>query len=178
MTKERRGSCPKESLPGYPSLTYLHHMSFYKLIHKNNPENFWKTPYSSPLLVPAMTSCEGTNTSTLPPQQEQESCAACLYTGMATCTGLSLYFFKMALLDLPEEGTTAFTKQVKTNKRFLLGCGTFWAAAGIYRWSLGWLHENGHCVVWRFKKHCATQRVSAGMVGTQCGLVNESKQLR
>lgn len=66
-----------------------------------------------------------------------ESCSACMYTGMATCTGLSAYFFKMALLDLPEEGTAQFTSQMKTNKQFLLACGTFWAAAGVYRWHLG-----------------------------------------
>jgi uncharacterized membrane protein len=68
---------------------------------------------------------------------QQESCDACLYTGLATCTGLSLYFYKMALLDLPEDAVKFTKRQVQTNKRFLLACGTFWAAAGIYRWNLG-----------------------------------------
>jgi hypothetical protein len=67
----------------------------------------------------------------------QESCASCMYTGMATCTGLSLYFFKMAL-DSPEKKSVQFTKHVATNKRFFLLCGTAWAAAGVYRWHLGW----------------------------------------
>jgi hypothetical protein len=58
------------------------------------------------------------------------SCASCMYTGMATCTGLSLYFFKMALLDVPKQG-------IATNKRFFLVSGTVWAAAGIYRYHLG-----------------------------------------
>jgi hypothetical protein len=60
-----------------------------------------------------------------------------MLTGMATCAGLSLYFFKMALLDLPERNTAAFTKQVATNQRFFLISGTAWAAAGIYRYHIG-----------------------------------------
>jgi hypothetical protein len=71
---------------------------------------------------------------------ESVSCNSCMFTGMATCTGLSLYFFKMALLDLPEKKTTLgqCTKQVATtNKRFFLVCGTVWAAAGIYRYHVG-----------------------------------------
>jgi UDP-N-acetyl-D-mannosaminuronic acid transferase (WecB/TagA/CpsF family) len=67
-----------------------------------------------------------------------------MYTGMATCTGLSLYFFKMALLeeDLPETRKTAqFTKHIATaatkNKRFFFVCGTAWAVAAAYRWHLG-----------------------------------------
>jgi hypothetical protein len=43
----------------------------------------------------------------------------------------------MALLDLPEQGSAAFTPKIQTNQRFLLACGTFWAVAGIYRWNMG-----------------------------------------
>lgn len=62
---------------------------------------------------------------------------------MATCTGLSLYFFKMALLevDSPETRKTAqVTKHVAAatkNKRFFFVCGTAWAVAAAYRWHLG-----------------------------------------
>jgi hypothetical protein len=45
--------------------------------------------------------------------------------------------FKMALLDLPEEGTKQFTNQVRNQKRFLLLFGASWAVAGIYRLYLG-----------------------------------------
>ena len=62
-------------------------------------------------------------------QQNEESCKACLYTGMATCTGLSLYFMKMAL----EEST----KSQKSQKPFLLTMSAAWAVAGAYRWHLG-----------------------------------------
>jgi hypothetical protein len=44
----------------------------------------------------------------------------------------------MALLDLPEQGSAAFTPRMQTNQRFLFACGTFWAVAGIYRWNMGW----------------------------------------
>jgi hypothetical protein len=103
-----------------------------------------KMPHFASILLPPITRCDDNDSHStdaskaaiMSPQQE-ESCDACLYTGMATCTGLSLYFYKMALLDLPEKHDVNFTKQMQTNKRFLLFCGTFWAAAGIYRWNLG-----------------------------------------
>ena len=57
----------------------------------------------------------------------EKSCAACLYTGVATCTGLSLYFAKLAT----EEST------LKSNRRFLWICSTGSLVAGAYRWYLG-----------------------------------------
>jgi hypothetical protein len=71
-----------------------------------------------------------------PPAVEQ--CDSCLYTGVATCTALSLYFFKMALLDTPEtfKSQTARFK-AHTDKRFMLAFGSCWAVAGVYRLYLG-----------------------------------------
>ena len=56
-----------------------------------------------------------------------EQCAVCMYTGVATCTGLSLYFIKIAT-----EETT-----LPKNRRFLYLCSAGWAVAGAYRWYLG-----------------------------------------
>ena len=55
-----------------------------------------------------------------------EQCAVCMYTGVATCTGLSLYFVKIAM-----EETTPLRHQ-----RFLYLCSAGWAVAGVYRWYL------------------------------------------
>jgi len=139
MTGEtRRRIIPsQETTQGHQPLITNQNLPYYKYLGRMNSSTLWKTPYSS-LLSPSITRCD---TPKGPPSQhdndKNESCAACLYTGMATCTGLSLYFFKMAVLEMPEEGTAAFTRQTQTNKRFLLACGTFWAAAGVYRWHLG-----------------------------------------
>jgi len=71
-----------------------------------------------------------------------EKCKTCLYTGVAFCTGLSLYFLKEALLDLPDHATTSNMKdtakrEIVRQKRFLLCFSGFWAVGGIYRWYLG-----------------------------------------
>ena len=58
---------------------------------------------------------------------DNEQCAVCMYTGMATCTGLSLYFLKIA-----SEETT-----LPKNRRFLYLCSAGWAVTGVYRWYLG-----------------------------------------
>ena len=68
---------------------------------------------------------------------DDESCAACMYTGMAFCGGLSLYFFKGAYLDLPERGTPKFTSAVARQRSFLVLCGVTSGLAGVYRWYLG-----------------------------------------
>jgi hypothetical protein len=93
-----------------------------------------RQPSFSFLSPPTRTNCQGRKDYR---EAEDESCDACLYTGVATCTGLSGYMFKMALLDLPEEGTKLFTNQVRNQKRFLLLFGASWAVAGIYRLYLG-----------------------------------------
>ena len=139
MTAGRRTAKRRLSLSTMPTRAYKHpnimgQLVYYKRMDPKIPEIPWKTPYSS-LLCPASTRCDADTPRHY--QDNTKSCDACLYTGMATCTGLSVYFFKMALLDLPEEGTAQFTPNVKTNKRFFLACGTFWAVAGIYRWQLG-----------------------------------------
>jgi hypothetical protein len=59
--------------------------------------------------------------------EHEESCLACMYTGMATCAGLSLYFAKMATdVGVP-----------RSNRRFLWLCSAGCVATGVYRWSLG-----------------------------------------
>uniref|UniRef100_A0A6T7GDW5 Uncharacterized protein n=1 Tax=Attheya septentrionalis TaxID=420275 RepID=A0A6T7GDW5_9STRA len=60
---------------------------------------------------------------------EKEQCDSCLYTGMATCAGLCLYSFKIALLDEP-------TPTIR-HQRVLMAFGTAWAVAGVYRAYLG-----------------------------------------
>lgn len=56
-----------------------------------------------------------------------EPCKACMYTGMATCAGLSVYFVKLATDD------TTLPK----NRRFLWACSAGWIVAGAYRWYIG-----------------------------------------
>jgi len=68
--------------------------------------------------------------------QNQGSCKECLYTGVATCTGVSLYFMKLAS-EVPEQGTREVIRQATKQKRFLLGGSAVWAAAGVYRMYLG-----------------------------------------
>jgi hypothetical protein len=57
----------------------------------------------------------------------EEPCKACMYTGVAVCTGLSLYFVKLAT-----EETT-----LPKNRRFLWVCSASSIAAGVYRWYIG-----------------------------------------
>ena len=75
----------------------------------------------------------GTNSAENMNQPPKEQCEACLITGVMTCTGISAYFFKTALLDMPESAK----KEVMRQKRFLLGFGSAWAIAGAYRLYLG-----------------------------------------
>jgi hypothetical protein len=74
------------------------------------------------------------------PSEEQnpgQQCSACLYTGVATCTGLSTYFFKVAHFDLPTKGSEQIMLKASKDKRFLLVFGSCWALAGAYRLYLG-----------------------------------------
>mmetsp|Transcript_18832 Transcript_18832/g.28616 ORF Transcript_18832/g.28616 Transcript_18832/m.28616 type:complete len:115 (+) Transcript_18832:48-392(+) len=66
-------------------------------------------------------------------ESDEQTCKSCLYTGVATCSALSLYFLKNAYLDLPEKGGA----KVLLQKRFLIGMSGLSAIAGIYRWHLG-----------------------------------------
>ena len=69
------------------------------------------------------------------PEEENPppKCRTCLITGVLTCTAVSGYFFKIALIDLPESTKHEVVRQ----KRFLLGFGSAWAVAGVYRFYLG-----------------------------------------
>mmetsp|Transcript_3806 Transcript_3806/g.5825 ORF Transcript_3806/g.5825 Transcript_3806/m.5825 type:complete len:147 (+) Transcript_3806:327-767(+) len=73
----------------------------------------------------------------LHPKDEDENCNVCLYTGVATCTGLTLYFWKMGILDMPERSSSKFTLEVARQQRFLVTFGGAWALAGAYRLYLG-----------------------------------------
>ena len=67
------------------------------------------------------------------------SCKECLYTGVGTCTGLSLYFMYLASeVHVPtSEGVKEVMKQAARQKQFLLGGSAVWTAAGVYRLYLG-----------------------------------------
>ena len=69
-------------------------------------------------------------------EMSQGSCKECLYTGVATCSGLSLYFMKLAS-ELPDAGAKEVMRQTTKQKRFLLGGSAVWAVAGAYRLYLG-----------------------------------------
>ena len=56
-----------------------------------------------------------------------QPCKACMYTGMAACAGLTLYFVKLAT-----DETT-----LPKNRRFLWACSAGSVIAGFYRWHLG-----------------------------------------
>jgi hypothetical protein len=58
---------------------------------------------------------------------DQESCQACLYTGVATCMGLAAYFAHLATED----------STLQRNRRFLWICSAGSLVAGAYRWHLG-----------------------------------------
>ena len=66
----------------------------------------------------------------------REQCKTCMFTGMATCAGLSLYFLKL-WSELPDSGTKQTMRQVSKQRNFLLGGSAAWAIAGIYRGYLG-----------------------------------------
>jgi hypothetical protein len=69
----------------------------------------------------------------------KDSCKGCLYTGVGTCSGLSLYFLKLATeLNVPSMGTTSMMRSpVARHKYFLLFGSAAWASAGAYRYYLG-----------------------------------------
>lgn len=91
----------------------------------------------SVLLPPPM---KGTNISRNSAKQEKESCDACLYTGVATCVGLSLYFAKIALLEVPDI-TKEMPKDIAAahwrSKAGYLTVSAVWVGIGVYRWHLG-----------------------------------------
>mmetsp|Transcript_29573 Transcript_29573/g.29943 ORF Transcript_29573/g.29943 Transcript_29573/m.29943 type:complete len:139 (-) Transcript_29573:29-445(-) len=73
-------------------------------------------------------------TSILSTSSESSSCQSCLYTGVATCIGISAHFAKIAFYDepLPER-----LKHAASDKRFMVGMSGAFAIAGIYRFYLG-----------------------------------------
>lgn len=72
-------------------------------------------------------------------KENHQSCDTCLYTGMATCTGLALYFGKLAL-EVPSIAKNTPKEVAKMHRRskygFLTGAAV-WVAVGAYRWHLG-----------------------------------------
>ena len=60
-----------------------------------------------------------------------------MWTGVATCTGLSAYFLKQAYLDLPETGTSEVMKHAQRQRRFLFVLAGASGVAGAYRFYLG-----------------------------------------
>ena len=109
--------------------------------------HFWYNNDIGKYGVPMRTRCEGhggrsqprgvmATTSSSDPRTEKnemenyidKSCPACLYTGVVTCTALSLYFAKLATDEVT----------LHSNRRFLWICSTGCFVAGAYRWYLGW----------------------------------------
>ena len=105
----------------------------------NSPINS-SPSFQVPNILPLSIASPEEPTSILEPKHPQEGCEACLYTGIATCTGLSFYFAKIALLEIPD-----ITKKMKQevakghrrNRAGFLVVSAFWVAAGAYRWHLG-----------------------------------------
>ena len=60
-----------------------------------------------------------------------------MWTGVATCAGLSAYFLKQAYLDLPESGTAEVMKQARRQRSFLVVLAGASGVAGAYRFYLG-----------------------------------------
>jgi hypothetical protein len=113
----------------------------------NSFQSSWRGFTAGPL-APSVSSCEGENNiagetplhrqrpSPDNPYKEEieqlqkeleEPCKTCVYTGMAVCTALSLYFARLAIDD------TTLSK----NRRFLWACSAGSLVAGGYRWYLG-----------------------------------------
>jgi len=73
-------------------------------------------------------------------------CSVCKYTGMTVCTGLSLYFIKLATEETTIKTTTlaaaANKTPMKNHRPFFVTCSVGWAIAGVYRWYLGWKKWN------------------------------------
>lgn len=71
----------------------------------------------------------------------RKSCKECLYTGIATCSCLSLYFLKLASEEPSNEATkqtkSKKMKPIRNHKYFCLCSSAAWAMAGVYRVYLG-----------------------------------------
>lgn len=95
----------------------------------------WSSRYYNAMLQQSHTTlCEGNAGLARPPGDNHEPpCSTCKYTGMAVCTGMSLYFLKLA--NELESAPQSMAKQAatKNHKPFFYGGAVFWACAGIYR---------------------------------------------
>ena len=71
-------------------------------------------------------------------EQENESCPSCLYVGVATSVGLSVYFARLAMEKVDERTLSASARQhQRYNKPVFLAFSVGWLAIGAYRWHLG-----------------------------------------
>mmetsp|Transcript_17692 Transcript_17692/g.24961 ORF Transcript_17692/g.24961 Transcript_17692/m.24961 type:complete len:108 (-) Transcript_17692:336-659(-) len=72
-------------------------------------------------------------------EKEKITCKTCMYTGMATCTGLSLYFMKLSseLPEITKETNKEVLTKVGRQRNFLMVGSAAWAVAGIYRAYIG-----------------------------------------
>ena len=71
-------------------------------------------------------------------EQENESCPSCLYVGVATSVGLSVYFARLAMEKVDERTLSASARQhQRYNKPVFLAFSVGWLAIGVYRWHLG-----------------------------------------
>ena len=121
------------------------------VLNSTSPENYFQSSWRGFTFGPLATSvshCEGekNNAGEIPlyrqrpspdnPHKQEieqfqkeldEPCKTCMYTGMAVCTALSLYFARLAIDD------TTLAK----NRRFLWACSAGSLVSGGYRWYLG-----------------------------------------
>ena len=68
---------------------------------------------------------------------QNESCASCLWTGVATCAGLAVYFAHAAY-EIDKAKLTAVAKQQQRyNKPAFMAISVGWLGIGAYRWYLG-----------------------------------------
>ena len=138
------------------SLLYMFYSSFSDT--KNRSRCLCDTE-GSPSSSSSLSSLSQNNTNT-----NEEDCSVCKYTGMTVCTGLSLYFIKLATEESIKHEAATVTKSntaaatttttttttifdatkktkhnriIKNHRPFFYLCSVGWAVAGIYRWYLG-----------------------------------------
>mmetsp|Transcript_51438 Transcript_51438/g.55680 ORF Transcript_51438/g.55680 Transcript_51438/m.55680 type:complete len:178 (+) Transcript_51438:21-554(+) len=104
--------------------------------HKEQQQQQQQQKYIIPVVLSNETNRQHENEDIIEPP-----CSVCKYTGMTVCTGLSLYFIKLATEETTIKTTTlaaaANKTPMKNHRPFFVTCSVGWAIAGVYRWYLG-----------------------------------------
>lgn len=100
----------------------------------------WISQYYHTMLQQSQTTfCDGRPTAEIPrppnsiDDYKEPPCSTCKYTGMAVCTGMTLYFLKLANELESSPKSLAQKAATKNHKPFFYGGAVFWACVGIYR---------------------------------------------